>query len=384
MTEQRRLASLDALRGFDMMFIMGGELLVRAVAAAFGHPEFRATFGHAEWHGLHFMDTVFPLFLFMAGVSWPFSMAAQEAKGRTRAAIVRKVLWRGFMLFFLGLAFFSPFFSLDPSKFRYSSVLCHIGVCWAAAALLFLFARSWKARLAVAATLLVGHWAVLFFTTAPDTAAILASGDPRLPRHVAAYMKYGTDGFSFFGSVACWIDRTYMPGALGAWLYENDGTLAKLSGIALATFGMFAGELLRSGLGQGDKVRGLLALAALSAALACAWMPWCPINKRLWTPSFVLLVGGYAFAMLALFHWLIDVKGWRRWSFFFTVIGMNSTTVYLAQRIVDFRRVSEFFLSGVAGMMPGAWGEVVLCAGYLAACWLMLYFLFRKNIFLKV
>jgi len=380
----KRLVSLDVLRGFDMFFIMGGEVLVRAIAAVFGHPEFRATFGHAEWHGLHFMDTVFPLFIFLAGASWPFSCAAQLAKGRSKGAVVRKVLVRMFLLFFLGLTFFSPFFSFDPSKFRYSSVLCQIGICWGAAALLQLFVPSWKTRLGVAFALLVGHWALLFFTVAPDLQSVLASNDPNLPVHLKAYGKYGMDGFSFFGSIACWVDRMYMPGALNQWFYEVDGTLAKLTGTALAILGTLAGDLLRTDCGERVRLRRFLFAAAGLALLACAGLPWCPMNKHIWTSTFVLMTGAYAFLLTGLAHAIFDVRGWTKGTSFFQVIGLNAITIYLAQRIIDFRKISVFFLNGIAANLPTVWGDLVLALGYVAACWLLLYFLYRHKVFLKV
>ena len=100
--------------------------------------------------------------------------------------------------------------------------------------------------------------------------------------------------------------------------------------------------------------------------------------------SFVLVVGAYSFAAFALFYWIVDVKGWQRWSFFFRVIGMNSITIYIAQRFVGFRTASEFFLGGTASLLPEGWGKLVLQLGYIAACWLFLLFLYRKNVFLRV
>lgn len=109
-----------------------------------------------------------------------------------------------------------------------------------------------------------------------------------------------------------------------------------------------------------------------------------PVNKSLWSSTFVCVVAAYSLAMFALFYYLIDVRGWRRWTLFFRVVGLNSITIYLAQRIVGFGRISDFFLGGVASKCPEALAAVVNSAGYVAVCWLFLYFLYRKNVFLKV
>ena len=126
-----------------------------------------------------------------------------------------------------------------------------------------------------------------------------------------------------------------------------------------------------------------LAFAGLLVAFGFgAWS--MPLNKILWSTSFTLVVGGYSMAMFAIFYWVIDVKGFSGWTFFFRVIGMNSITIYLAQKIVPFRSVSEFFLAGAASLLPEAWADVVIRIGYVAVCWLFLLFLYRKNVFLKV
>ena len=186
MDKSKRLMSLDALRGADMLCIMGGSSLVVALCALFG-----AT--HVAWHGFRHHDTIFPLFLFLAGVSWPYSLAGQQARGRSTAAIVRKILVRMVLLIILGFAS-STFFAFDFANVRYAQVLGHIGIGWAVAALLALFVRSVAVRMGVLALILVGYWALLAFVPAPDAAALLASTDPAIAKKVASYAAYGTDG----------------------------------------------------------------------------------------------------------------------------------------------------------------------------------------------
>ena len=387
MEKSERLMSLDALRGADMLFIMGfsGAVVALCQLLGFGKDCWLATqMTHVAWHGFRHHDTIFPLFLFLAGVSWPFSYASQIAKGRTTAAILRKMAVRVAALVFLGLAT-SSFFAFKVESFRYDSVLAHIGVCWAAAALLYMFVRSVRARLAIAAALLVAHWLVLRFFSAPDAAALLSSTDPAVAKKVASYAAYGTDGFSFTGNIAGWIDRTFMPGRLHEGIFDPDGLLGKVTGTVTAMLGVFAGELLRRKEVPGGRKAFILAGAGILSLAAClAWRPWCPVNKKIWTSTFILAAGAYSFLALALFYWIVDVKGWRGWTFFFRVIGMNSITIYVMMRFVEFRSMSKFFFSGVAGLGNGHWSALVLCLGQVALEWLLLLYLYRKGTFLKV
>ncbi len=381
-----RLMSLDALRGADMLFIMGFSSAVISFCAWIGLKDcwVATQMTHVAWHGFRHHDTIFPLFLFLAGVAWPFSYASQVAKGRTTAAILRKIGFRVLALFFLGMVS-ANFFAFKFETYRYDSVLAHIAVCWAGAALLYMFVRNWKVRLAIIFALLAVHWAVQYFLTAPDAAALLASTDPAVAKKVASYAVYGTDNFSFTGNIAGWIDRTFMPGRLHEGIFDPDGLLAKVSGIPLALLGVLAGELLRSERFSGNRKTLILLGAGLAAlALTFAWRPWCPVNKKIWTATFVLASASYAFILLAVFYWIIDVKGFRRWSFFFRVIGLNSITIYVAMRFVGFSQMSRFFFGGIAGFGDKDWSSFVFAMGAVAIEWLVLFFLYRKNTFLKV
>ena len=381
-----RLMSLDALRGADMLFIMGFSSAVISFCAWIGLKDcwVATQMTHVAWHGFRHHDTIFPLFLFLAGVAWPFSYASQVAKGRTTAAILRKIGFRVLALFFLGMVS-ANFFAFKFETYRYDSVLAHIAVCWAGAALLYMFVRNWKVRLAIIFALLAVHWAVQYFLTAPDAAALLASTDPAVAKKVASYAVYGTDNFSFTGNIAGWIDRTFMPGRLHEGIFDPDGLLAKVSGIPLALLGVLAGELLRSERFSGNLKTLILLGAGLAAlALTFAWRPWCPVNKKIWTATFVLASASYAFILLAVFYWIIDVKGFRRWSFFFRVIGLNSITIYVAMRFVGFSQMSRFFFGGIAGFGDKDWSSFVFAMGAVAIEWLVLFFLYRKNTFLKV
>lgn len=381
-----RLMSLDALRGADMLFIMGFARMVVALCAVLGFKGcwLAVQMTHVPWEGFHHHDTIFPLFLFLAGVSWPFSLAAQRAKGRTTGQIVRKIFLRAVTLVFLGLAV-GALFTFDVSRYRYDSVLAHIGVCWAGAALLALFVRSWRWRLAAAFALMIGYWLLVYLIPAPDVEAVLASTDPAVMKKVAQYAALGTGPFTPIGSFACWFDRMFCPGVLYETIFNADGLLGKLTGVALAIFGTLAGELLREKTLSGNRKTLLLLLAAAaSGLLLLVWQPVCPIIKKIWTPTFVLASATYALTVLALFYWTIDVKGWRGWSFFFRVIGMNSITIYLLQHFINFQSASERLLSGVMGLGNADWAQFVSLLGRVAIAWLVLWYFYRNKTFLKV
>ena len=364
---KQRLASLDALRGFDMFWIMGGEALVYAIAALCGCPDFQKHFGHVPWEGLQFMDTVFPTFLFMAGVSFPFSAEKSLERGLTRGQVALRALRRGLTLMLLGIVYGRFLQTFNFSTFRIMSVLGYIGFGWMVAAWIYLFVRNVKARLGIAVFILAAVTLFFGLVPAPDAAADAVRFSPAW----------------HFG---CWLDRTILGAHSLNPTFDNEGFAGLLPTVVTAMLGMFAGEIVRAG---GMKATGRKTLALLAAAVVClvsglALSSFYPIVKNLWSPSFVLVVGAYSFAAFALFYWIVDVKGWQRWSFFFRVIGMNSITIYIAQRFVGFRTASEFFLGGAASLLPGNWGALVLQLGYIVACWLFLLFLYRKNVFLRV
>ena len=360
-----RLMSLDALRGFDMFFIMGGATLAHAVCKALGHPDcaFAQQFNHVPWEGFHFEDTIFPLFLFIAGVTFPFSTAKRLANGATKASLTLHALRRGALLVLFGLVC-NGLLRLDFAHLRIPGVLQFIGFTWMVAALLYIWLGR-KARIAVAIFLLLGSWLLFRFVGAPDFPV--------------------ASPFSPEGNLGCWMDRTFLgSNHIYKGLFDPEGTAGILPGIVTPMLGMFAGELLAGTASGSRKTVILLIAAAVSTAAGLALSVSQPIVKALWSSSFVLVAGGYSAAMLALFYWIVDVNGWRRWTFFFTVIGMNSITIYMAQRFVEFSKTSNFFFGGLWSLLPKAWQGVGSSLAYVATCWLFLLFLYRKKIFLRV
>ena len=364
-----RLLSLDTFRGFDMMFIMGFAALVKAVCLLFPGGEGSWLFQqmtHCAWDGLRQHDTIFPTFLFIAGISFPFSYASQLARGATKGQVYAKIFRRALILVLLGLVY-SGLFELKFSTLRFPSVLARIGLAWMVAAILQINFKP-RTRAVIAVVLLVGYWLLLKYIPAPDAP--------------------GADPFSREGNLVGYIDRMLMPNHLyQKGLFDPEGLLSLMPAVVTAMLGMFTGEFVRL---SEDKVSGsrktvyMLLAALVMLGIGLLWSLVFPINKALWSSTFVLVVGAYSLGLFAIFYYLIDVKGWKKGTKFFEVIGLNSIAIYMAQRILPFGSVNKFFLNGLAGLCPEPVGKVILAVGYFALCWLFLWFLYRKKIFLKV
>lgn len=364
-----RLLSLDALRGFDMFFITGGAALIVALCKAFGCPGcwLAQQMDHVPWAGLAHHDTIFPLFLFLAGASWPFSLASQQARGRSTRAIYGKVAIRMLAFFAIELML-SGILRLRPD-FRLMGVLSFIGFSWGVAAILFMQVKSFSRRIALIAGLLVGYWVLLRFFVAPGAPA-------------------GADTFSKEWNIVSWLDRTIWPNLLyKKGVYEPESLFSLPGGVALALCGMCAGAWLRSGSSTPARKAGLLAVAAavlLALDLVFVFLMGTPIVKALWTPSFVLAAAAYSAGLLSLFYWIIDVRGWRRWTLYFRVIGMNSILIYLMMRLGILSSLGRFLSEGFASKAGAPWSGVVSAVGLLVAGWGVLYVMYRKKAFFKI
>ncbi len=366
--QSQRLQSLDALRGFDMLFIMGGGSLLVGLATLIPIPFFEAIAeqtSHAKWGmGFTMEDLIFPTFLFIAGISFPFSLEKQRERGMSKADIYKKIVRRGITLVFLGLIY-NGLLNLNFETQRYASVLARIGIAWMCAALLFVNTRT-KTRIGIAAAILIGYWLVLLIP-APD--------------------GNGAGIFTQEGNFACYIDRLLLPGRLYGKVYDPEGLFSTIPAIATAMLGMFTGEyvkLKKEGLTESKKVAHMLIAGAGLLVIGLVWGLFFPINKYIWTSSFVCAAAGISALLFATFYYIIDVKGYRKWTLFFTVIGMNSITIYLAQSFINFSYTAKKLFGGLIGMFPETAQPLLTGMGYVAVCWAFLYFLYRQRIFLKV
>lgn len=366
--ENKRLESLDAFRGFDMMWIMGLSSIVVAICALtpFGEDCFLARqMSHVAWNGLSFMDLVFPTFLFISGISFPYSLSKQRSCGHSSTQIHLKILKRALILVAFGVIYNGFLTSLNFSTARYCSVLGRIGLAWMFAALIYVHC-SRKSRIVISSVLLVGYYLLMRFVTAPGAPA-------------------GADPFSFEWNIAGYIDRCITPGSLYRGTFDPEGLLGLIPATVTAMLGMFTGEFVKDSKVSGSRKALYMFLTSIAfLVLGLLWNIIFPINKNLWTSSFVCIVGAYSLCMFALFYYIIDVKGHRKWALPFKVVGMNSITIYMAMQFIDFSFTARQILHGAITLMPENTGRLVLYAGMFLLRWGFVYFLYKQKIFLKV
>jgi predicted acyltransferase len=358
--------SIDALRGFDMFWIMGGDAFFMALGAWWGEPLHGLTstqLEHVEWEGFRFYDLIFPLFLFLVGVVAPFSIRSHERRGESDGRVAWRIARRVALLFFLGLVC-NGFFQFHFGTMRYAGVLQRIALCYGATALIVWKTRPPAWALTIAGILL-GYWAVLALVPVPGGTA----GD-----------------FSKQGNLAGYVDRHVLPGRILKPYYgdgDNEGILSTVPAVATSLLGALAGAWLLSSRRPWAKVGGLFVAGATALAIGTAWGLVFPVIKNLWTSSFVLVAGGWSLILLATFYAVIDVMQLRRWSYVFAVIGANAIAIYVVPQFVDFDQMAEFFLAGAA-RLSGSFGPVLLAAGVLVCKWLLLDVLYRHRYFLRV
>src|ERR1035438_4936970 len=357
--KQGRLLCLDSLRGFDMLMISGAGGFIASLENKTGRPWIDCIakqMEHAPWNGFTFEDFIFPLFLFIAGVSLSFSLNKGLRSGFLKGSLYRKAFRRMIILIGIGILYKNnPVMFFEPSQIRIVSVLGRIGfACFITSVLYLNF--SWYKRVGWLATILLLYYAALFLIPVPG---------------------YGPGNLSVEGNLVGWFDRSFLPGRLIDKIYDENGLLTQFPALCLTILGTTAGDILRSGWRDSKKLLFLLSAGLVSMSLGLLWGLHFPINKHLWSSSFILLTGGIAFISLAIFYWIIDVMKYQKWAFFFTVIGLNSLTIYLAYHFVDFNYTSNLLFSGIYASTPESWHKVYEDFGALILVWLFLYFLYR-------
>jgi predicted acyltransferase len=284
---------------------------------------------HAEWNGWTPTDLIFPFFLFIVGVSLTLSFASRIARGLARRALVIHVFRRSALIFAIGL-FLNGFPGFDLGSIRIMGVLQRIALCYLVAGLLYLAtfqrepaaARAPRVRAnlgvtaAVAIALLVGYWALMTFVPVPG---------------------YGAGHLGKEDNLGAYVDRTLMGGHLWSEsvTWDPEGFLSTLPAIASLLIGILAGEWLRSDQRAGRKAMGLAAAGLVLLAAGQLLHPYFPINKNLWTSSFVLFTGGFAMLALAACYWIVDVRAWRAWTSPWLVFGMNAILAYALAALVS-------------------------------------------------
>jgi predicted acyltransferase len=389
----RRLVSLDALRGFDMFWIAGGEEVIRGLykALPMGPTKVLADqMHHKAWGGVAFYDLIFPLFTFIIGVSVVFSvrrMLEQDGLART----LKRIFTRSLTLYILGVLVYGGV-SKGWDHVRWLGVLQRLALCYFFTSLLFCFFRLRGLIIACLALLLV-YWALASFMPIRDfnlerghLRAMLLEPDSAKTRHIfLATDRYVHGRFEDGLNLPQQIDFIYLPGRRYDGAYDPEGILSTMPAIATCLLGVFAGLLLKNGtLSDQKKVLWLLAAGLAGLAAGFLWGLQFPVIKKIWTSSYVLVAGGYACLLLAAFHQTIEIWQWRKWCVPFVWIGMNPITVYLAFNLFSIGDVAEAIAGGGVKTALGAWGDLVLSLVAVALMFAMVRFLYQRKIFLRL
>jgi predicted acyltransferase len=379
----RRVASVDALRGFTMFWIIGADGAAKALAEMLSDKGMIPStagniigeqFEHAEWEGLRFYDLIFPLFIFVTGVAIVFSlMRLIEQDGKSTA--YWRVLRRSLLLFALGLVYGGVTESWPDSgvseswpDIRLLGVLNRIALCYLFASLLFLNLRLPGLIVAFVA-ILAGYWALMTFVPVSEI---------------------GVGSYAKDANLANWIDAQYLPGRKwnGAW--DPEGLLSTLPAIGTCLLGVFAGLLLKEpSLQPHQKTLWLMGAGISMIALGVLWGLQFPIVKNIWTSSYVLVCGGLSALLLGVFHQVIDAWERRNWATIFIWIGASAITLYFINGIVGFHPLATQLVGGDVGtfvdsyLTPGAGSFLAHAVGLLLAVALA-GFLYRRKILLRV
>jgi predicted acyltransferase len=373
-----RLLSLDVVRGITIAFMI---MVNNNGGSPWGF------MNHAEWNGLTATDLVFPTFVFVMGASVVFAIEARLARGASRGQIVRHTMQRAVILCLLGVVVNSfPFFELDHMRFY--GVLQRIAVCYLAVSLLYLWTpRAWPIAAALVITL-VGYWVLLRWVPVPGAG---------MPGRDVPFMDVRQN-------LVSWLDRQLFPYHLYRDAPEHnvrdpEGLLSDLPAIGTALMGMLTGLWLRTRGAIAPKVLAVAGAAVASLALGYAWALWFPLNKNLWSSSYVLVAAGYSLALLAFVLWAVEQKGWRTgWTWIWLVFGTNAIAAYMFSELLpgvlsnvhftfsgERTDVIRFVLAHVVARIPNAgWAALAYAISFTAVCFVPVWMLYRRRIFLKV
>lgn len=339
---------------------------------------------HAQWNGWTPADFIFPSFVFLVGVSMAFSFPARLQRGEPRGRILRHVLWRTLILIGIGfLVNAMPIYGVDWHAFRFYGVTQRIALCYLAAAILLLWS-NWRGQLITLVACLVGYWAILRFVPVPGLG---------IPGHDLPFMDPERN-------IVAWLDRQLFMGHLYNGMRDPEGLISTIPAIGTALMGVLTGQWLRSGASSRTKVYRMVAAGIAGLILGLVWNRWFPINKNLWTSSFVLLTGGFALVFLGLLYWAMEIKNWRgAWKMPLLVFGMNAIVAFIADSVV-YGPAYTFMAKG-PGDAPLLWHEaaqawlvsfglgaanasLIYSIGAVLFCWFLLWLLWRKKIFIKI
>ena len=393
-----RIVSVDALRGFDMFWIIGGEQVAEALDKLGGGVVVSAIANqlkHVEWDGFRFYDGIFPLFLFLIGVSIVLSMDRMIATAGRHGAVMR-IVKRSVLLFVVGVFYYGGLSRAWPDV-QIMGVLPRIALCYLVGASLYVLLPR-KGIVVAAAMCLVGYWAAMTFVPFPDVnlshGTIGKKGsqaDMKPPSKLLAGVTKTVSGtFEEGRNLAHYVDYRWLPGKKRNLYYTNEGLLSTIPAVATTLFGIMAGWLLTSSrLTPQQKVAWLLGAGAVGIALSLLWGLQLPVIKRIWTSSFCLVASGFASMMLGAFYLIVDVWRWQKWCTPFLWIGTNALAAYLAVNLVDFPAIAARFVGGDveafldAHLAKGIGGLLIAVVG-LALPVLFVRALYLRKIFIRL
>ena len=368
-----RLFSLDVFRGATIAAM----ILVNNPGNDFAY----APLNHAQWNGWTPTDLIFPFFLFIVGVSLTLSFRSRMGKGESRRELLIHSVRRSAIIFLIGL-FLNGFPYFHLATWRLAGVLQRIAIAYLAAAIIALYTKTRGIALWIAG-LLIGYWVAMRFIAVPGL-GIPGSDMPLLAPD---------------GNLSWYIDKLYLPGAMYEKTRDPEGILSTLPAVSTALVGVLTGEWLRRAVDPKKKVAGLLAFGVAGVVAGQLWNLWFPINKKLWTSSFVLFTAGCALVALAACYWVCDVMQRRRaWTKPFIVFGTNAIAAYALADLVSSllsnihvqmgRRsiaLQEYvYRAAFRAVSPREFSSLLYSIAFLCLCWLPIYAMYRKRIFLKV
>lgn len=360
-----RIMSIDALRGFDMFWIIGGWYIFDGLHKALDNPTTAFLMNqltHVKWVGFHFEDLIMPLFLFIVGAVMPFSFYKRLEAGHSRKRLYLHIIKRTAILFVLGMIAQGNLLDYDLSTLHiYSNTLQAIAAGYFVAAIIILNLR-FKLQIAVTVVLLLLFWALMKLVPVPG---------------------YGAGVLTPDGNLAIYIDRIVLGGFIDGTDPPYTWILSSMTFACTVMLGVIAGHLLRTEKAGIVKVLWLLAAGGGCVLLGLIWNYWFPIIKHIWTSSFVLFSGGLCYLLLALFFLIIDVLGFKKWAFGFVVIGMNAIAVYMATHLINFRNIGGVFVEGLEKYC-GNWYAFIHASAGFAVVWLILWWMYRKKSFIKI
>jgi predicted acyltransferase len=372
-TTAHRLESLDVLRGLTVA------IMIMVNTSGDGAHTYRFL-AHSRWNGCTLADVVFPCFLFMVGISSVFSISGRLSRGASRGQILRQAGKRALMIFALGLVVNGfPKFPLDT--LRVFGVLQRIALCYFAVVLFLLFSRTHTIAISLFA-ILVGYWALLRWAPVPGL---------------------GTPGSDIpfldpFANLPAWLDRHLVPAQhlYHQGFYDPEGLLSSVSAVASTLIGALTGTWIRSKRKLSTTARGLLIAGCICLVTGLIWSHWFPLNKRLWTSSFVLWNGGISLLTLWFFFWLIDMRHrGRTWTYPATVFGVNALTAYVFSELLasllgaislsSGRSLQRWLFYPFAAIIPNpSIAALAYAIAFVAVCFVPPWILYRKQIFLKI